>query len=428
MSGTEPTATADELLHASESRVPRWTKVLVVIGALSLLGGLALSLLQRELGWIESHGADGYSRSALGHSAWIELLRDQGFDVRQSRRPLADRIGPDDGGIVAEPKPRSALSHFDDEPELDDADGWAAVDLPLLVVLPRREAVAAERGRVVYVDEFEKDDVERVARRALGDLGDVGEGAVQRVAAPVRWTRNTLGLEPDLPLPQLLTSSELEPLVACEHGILIGHTRGHPSRIVLADPDLIANHGLGRGDNAALAVALVELLGIDGTLWYDEVAHGFTATPSSWAELFQPPLLWITLHALAGALLLAWSASIRFGSPRPPRPAFGAGKRALIENVSELMEAGGHALHSTRRYVDELLRQLAAALHAPPSLRGIALAAWLAERIADPALRADLQALVRDVGNREPQRSPEAALAIARRAHRLKEAVLHAAQ
>ncbi|MSR46960.1 MAG: hypothetical protein EXS13_07840 [Planctomycetes bacterium] len=423
--GADPTPTA---LVEAQGATPRATRIIVAIGVLSLIGGIALSLLQQELGWIESHRADGFSRSALGHAAWYELLKSQGRTVVLSRHATAARVADDDALIVAEPVANDLETLFDDEEKAEAlTNELLSAAVPMLLVLPRREVEQGKQSRALYV-------VERPESVALDPLRRLGvtrsDSEIVRVesAGEGLWTENTLGLEPTLLRPQLMRDVDLEPLLACDEGILIGRTRSEPPRIVLADPDLVATHGIGRGDNAALAMALVELLGVEGTLWVDEVAHGYGVAPSAWSDLFKPPLLWITLHVLVGAALLSWGASVRFGSPRPPQPGFETGKAALLDNVGELMEAGGHAGHSARRYVEETLTTLGATLHAPAALRGAALREWLGERVRDPALRDELRAFDAAAFARTDGNDSTPALALARRAHRLKETVLHAAR
>ncbi len=419
-----PDAGPSPQLHESERALPRWAKVLIATGAVSLVGGLALSVLQGELGWIESHRADSYSRSAIGHAAWIELLRQSGREVIQSRHATESRIEPGDVLIVAEPVANDLEVLLADEERAEEIEAaLLTAPVPLLVVLPRREVQSAVGQRAVRVDERPTSS----GSRLLHAMGVGGALDVVRVDPP-EWTTNTLGLEPHLSQPQLIQGGDLEPLMAADEGILIGRTRSGPPRVVLADPDLIATHGIGHGDNAALAVTLIKLLG-DGRVWVDEVTHGYGAAPSGWADLFRPPLLWITLHALAGTLLLAWGAAVRFGAPRPPQPGFASGKAALLDNVGELMEAGGHAGHSARRYVDDALAGLAATLHAPRGLAGGALHAWLGDRLRDPALSDQLQQLraaATAPSDRRSRNDPIGALALARRAHALKEAAMSA--
>jgi hypothetical protein len=120
---------------------------------------------------------------------------------------------------------------------------------------------------------------------------------------------------------------------------------------VLTDPDLIANHGLHLGDNAHLALALVDvLLQPGGRIFIDETLHGFAVEPNIWRLMFEPPYLAATLLALVAMWLIVWHAARRFGAPLPPVPAFSSGKDALIENAARLLISGGHGAHVAERY------------------------------------------------------------------------------
>ena len=64
---------------------------LLGVGAGSLVLGLALIVVQPEGGEVLSHGADSFSRSALGHRALVDLLRGEGVSVLVSRHSSASR-------------------------------------------------------------------------------------------------------------------------------------------------------------------------------------------------------------------------------------------------------------------------------------------------------------------------------------------------
>src|SRR6185436_16030104 len=111
------------------------------------------------------------------------------------------------------------------------------------------------------------------------------------------------------------------------------------------------NHGLARGDNAAIALAAIEAeRPVGGVVVVDETLHGHVAAPSLWRELFDFPLSLATLSVLLALAFLLWAAMGRFGKPRPDTRPLGAGKRYLIDNTAELTRHGGHAAHALERY------------------------------------------------------------------------------
>src|SRR4030095_12375331 len=142
--------------------------------------------------------------------------------------------------------------------------------------------------------------------------------------------------------------------------------------LVLADPDVISNHGLARDGNAALAVGLIKRLrGPNGTVVFDETIHGYTGSaenPSS--LLFRFPFVIATVQGLIAVALLLWATLARFGAPQSVPPPLTAGRAGLLQNMAKLIEFTGHRQVMVRRYVEETLRHVARQLHAPRPLTG----------------------------------------------------------
>lgn len=334
----------------------RSAAVLAALGGASLVAAGFLGTYGDVLYDPPSWGADSFSRSAVGHRAFVELLRGLGIPVLVSRHgtavrawegaPVAliePRLGPEEGG------PRRAI--------LDDILGQEGT---LLVVLPKREAFPDPlRPRwAASAPLLPLDDAQRVAEAIL-------PGAkVVRPPRPAGAWRGDLPA-PQLDEPQLVVSADIVPLVANDAGVLAGEleTEEGGRIVVLADPDVLATHGLSRGENAVLATRLVERI-VDGDvpIALDETLHGFDRQPSVARELLRFPLILATLSALAVAALLAWGALVRFGRPRRPEPALAPGKLFLVESSAALLRHGGHVPHAAAAYLraakEEVLRGL----------------------------------------------------------------------
>src|SRR5204862_4422115 len=107
---------------------------------------------------------------------------------------------------------------------------------------------------------------------------------VVRESGSTSFSTNSLNLAPDVRNPtQLVRGGGLQPIVSSERGILLGELRSNNRRIwVLADPDVISNHGLARSGNAALAVAMIKRLrSTTGSVVFDETIHGYTTLGQS---------------------------------------------------------------------------------------------------------------------------------------------------
>lgn len=342
---------------------------LAVVAGLSLAAAGILAAFGDALSDPASYRPDGYSRSAVGHLAFLRLLEDMGRTVNLSRYRTAEKA---EGGIVALLEPQLG--------EAESAEAGMASDVReaaprLFLVLPKRGAAPdlGHRGWVSGAELLPEKDAQRV----LDALGI--EGTVIRPQASIASGAQAGALPPaTVDAPQLIRSTALTPLLGSAEGMLAGELEesGH-HLVVLADPDVLATHGLGRGQNADLAVALLDRLGGVATpLVVDETLHGHLLTPSITAQLLEFPLVLATLQALALIALLAWAALVRFGRPRKPTLPLDAGKALLLENTADLLRAGGHVQEAAAAYLRAAREAVLARL--PPPGAAEEPSAWLA--------------------------------------------------
>jgi len=383
------------------------------VAAASLTLALALSIIRPGGERVRSSGADAFSRSALGHRAFAELLRATGTPVLVSRYASAERAGRSSLLIIAEPRLDPGATG-----RARRLAAMAGGGRTTLLVLPKWTG-RAHKDHGGWVEAVEPLDQARVDR--VLDAVDLPAHAV-RFPEAGRCDRATAGW--DWVSPQLLVpeGTRLRPLIACEKGVLLAEmaTRDSGRLLVLSDPDLLSNHGLGRADNASLALAIVDLARDAGRpVVIDETLHGFERPPSLWRELFTFPLLPATIQAGVALLALVASGLGRFGAPLAVAPALTPGRALLIENTASLLAAGGHSAHSLGRYFDGTLSDLAHTLHAPPSLHGSRLLTHLADSGRRRGVKHDVRALERRVAQlRSSARpAPSAVLATAREIH-----------
>ncbi len=336
---------------------------LIAVGALSFAGASIFTVLNDR---VRSTGANAFSVSAIGHRALVETLERLGVPVIVSRYRSAEKARPGTVLVVAEPTNRGQT----------DAEFESLFYAPdVLYVLPTRQGEPADDmpAWLRSVDWVGLGDVDRALHVVHSG------GGIERHDGQVRWTANRLGPNPEIDQPQLIVGSSLTPIVASDGGILVGETRRGDNRIwVLSDPDILANHGLARGDNAALAMALLDgLRRPGGAVVFDETHHGFVQRPSLWRSAFRLPFAIVSVEALIAMAVLMWAAAGRFGAPVPvPRP-YKSGKAALIDNAANLLETGGVAGDVFARYVASVQRDVARRLHAPRRLDARELVDWL---------------------------------------------------
>src|SRR6185369_6814414 len=182
------------------------------------------------------------------------------------------------------------------------------------------------------------------------------KGRAVQVATPPAWTTNALGVAPEPgPRVQLLADGDLVPVVAAPEGVLVGDRAVGGRRIrIVADPDVLSNHGIVREPNARFALALIrDLRGPRGRVVFDETVHGFRAPGRNPLRLpFEPPFRFVTALGAAAAALTLWAAMVRFGRPPDAPPPLPAGKGALIRNAARLIGLAGRGESVVTAYVD----------------------------------------------------------------------------
>ena len=350
-----------------------WIMGAVVVFALSLyfMGG-------GELSGPDSVGPSTFSRSAIGHAGIADVLTQLAIPVVKSRSSSLEKLSSGSVLVIAEPR-RSGQS--------EDAIRTLLKASTILLVLPKWTGQPSEQktGWLREVDERPVLD----AQWTLGLVAPHGE--VVREEGAVQWTTNALHITPALDLPtQLIRGDRLWPIIGAKQGMLVGEISDRNRKIwVLADPDVIANHGLAHEGNAALALALINALRSgDGSVVFDETVHGFVVRPASpFLLLFRFPFVVATVQGLLAIALLLWATLGRFGAPQTAPPALSAGREGLLANMAKLVEFTGHQDVVVKRYVQETVRDVATALHAPrelmgggligPGLMGTGLIAWL---------------------------------------------------
>ncbi|HYD39843.1 MAG TPA: DUF4350 domain-containing protein [Anaeromyxobacter sp.] len=392
--------------------------------AVSMAATMFLSVYGDALFTPTSAAADAWSRSALGHHAFLELVRRRGRVVVVSRARTAEKATT--GAPTALLEPRLGEEDPRAEGRLDEIGSSAG---RLLVVLPKREGIPdfERRGWIAHERLLPPEDVDRVLE-ALELEATVFRPA--RRAEAGAWKGSLPA--PALRDPQLVRSEALTPLLATEEGILVGALETEDRRLVLvADPDLLETHGLGRGENAAIALAALDRLGGEATLIVDETLHGWELEPSIVQELLRFPLALATLQAAVTLALLAWAALVRFGRPVPPAPLLRAGKEFLVQNVADMLRAGGHAKEAARAYLRAAREEVLARI--PPPGGAETPEAWLLRLEAARGRAGELASLTRQVEaigerRRGAGRGAEVeAVRAARRIQRWREELTHGA-
>lgn len=211
--------------------------------------------------------------------------------------------------------------------------------------------------------------------------------------------------------PQVFTGGDCQPLVGERNAMILvecethGWPDGGTNRVwMLSDPDLLSNHGLSLGDNAAIAALLLPEIASERRIVVDYTqslwsAEAETEYPKrSWSDLLQffayPfSLLWIGLAAFMS--LAIWRSWARYGAPEKVfDDEMSAAKDVAITAKARLLRLSGHDGALVAEHAKQRLHELAATIFGPHRKQTRDplpdLATWLARR--DAALADRLEA------------------------------------
>ncbi|MGQ0660379.1 hypothetical protein [Sphingosinicella sp.] len=158
---------------------------------------------------------------------------------------------------------------------------------------------------------------------------------------------------------------------------------GEQPHFVLAEPDLVNNHGLRDPARARAAIRLLTALSPTGAtgINFDLETNGQGGrrpdTPSLLQLAFEPPLLAMTLALLFAALLAGFYGAFRFGPARREQRAIAFGKAALVENSAGLIRLAKREARLGGAYADVVRTEAARITGAPAWLGGERLDAYL---------------------------------------------------
>jgi hypothetical protein len=328
----------------------------VVVGVVALCAMLVLMAYAPEIRGDDSGGASALSKSAIGFAGLERAMRTLGAATEVSRTGPPPRAGIDDRLIVITPSSRA-------EPAQTRPFARGA---RLIVILPKWSVAPAPNhpGFVTKVAPF--GDAQMADRMlnpfAVGNRIDRRAGVTR---PKVRLVQDDGGFGAPVTLDpidrlQTLSGGGWDPVLVDENGrMLAGVSRTLRNVLVVADPDLLNNQGLSKPAIARVGLDLVERARGKRPLVLDVTLNGLRRGDSSLLRLaLEPPWLAATLCGLAAAVMIFLHALGRFGRPADETPAFGAGRRALVENTAAMVRTARKEPQMAPLYARLIFRQV----------------------------------------------------------------------
>lgn len=334
---------------------PRVVLALVAVAVLAFAGLTVLFAYASDLRGREDSRAHALSSSAVGFRGAMIMLSAQDTPAAVSRvRPADD---PDWALMVATPGLETNakdLSTLKDAPRL-------LIVLPKWVTSPDPRP---NRGGFVIKEgagETTRDATEllaayapetRISRRKGETRPQLHGGGA--VFVDTTW----LPLGPVDAL-QTLSGPGWRPALVDERGgIVLAVSDRDPDVVVLADPDLLNNHGLANLDNARAGMAIIHALGGDGGVRFDVTLQGYGRGRGLLRLMLEPPWLAATLCGLAVALLMGLQSLARFGPAMRRGRVLALGAAPLVDSSAGLVRMARREAEFAHAYVAVTVAQV----------------------------------------------------------------------
>jgi len=364
----EPTPRAPELFRG------RAILILVLIGVAALAGFGVLAAYAPDLRNRSNGAGHALSSSAVGFRGATILLREVGVPVTVAQERPSPRL-LSAAGVVLTPPPGGQPVELE------------AIGQPLrtLIVLPKWNAMPdpARHGFVRNAGPLAPGAAARLLPEGRGPATVTLEPGMR--PRTLRAVGGPFGAAEALPIGrmdglQTISGPDWAPVLADEHGrAVLAVSRQDRTLFVLADPDLLNNHGLSDLGRARVAVQLMQMLAGEEGVVFDVTLNGLGRGRSLARLVLEPPLLAATLCVAAAALLMGWRALARFGAATVPERAIAPGAAALVDNAAGLIRTAGKEAALAPDYA-AVTRQLVAesAGAAGPGHADAESSAWLA--------------------------------------------------
>ena len=346
---------------------PAFVIGLIVAGLVSFAAFVMLLSWGGQAGGRSGGRGTALSVAAIGFKGLVDLT-DDFYETDLIRN--GDRLYTDDLVVVAlEPQTeRSEVERLLNQ----------RYDRPTVLILPKWDVVRDpdRRGWVRSLGPGLGGTVERL----LGQDVEVEILSARQSRGRARGYDILAGLSAPVPSSaQIIEGDGFEPLLTTASGDLLVARYSDRPLYVVADPDLLNNHGISDPDRARAAVQMLAAIKPDetGPIYFDLTVNGYGGGRSLLRSMLEPPFLAMTLALIAAAFLAGLHGAMRFGPARPPARAIPFGKAALVENSAGLVRLARREVRLGGGYAEVVRDDAARAGAAPPNLHDGELEAYL---------------------------------------------------
>ena len=340
---------------------------LIVAGLVSFAAFVMLLSWGGQAGGRSGGRGTALSVAAIGFKGLVDLTDD--FYHTELVRSV-DQLHSEDLVVIAlEPQTeRSQVERLLDQ----------RYDLPTVLILPKWEVVRdpERRGWVRSLGP----GLGGTAEQLLGEDIEVETLNARQSGGRARGYGILAGLSPPVPAStQIVQGRGFEPLLTTASGDMLVARYGDQPLYIVADPDLLNNHGIADAERARAAVQMLAAMKPDdsGPIRFDLTVNGYGGGRSLLRSMLEPPFLAMTLALIAAAFLAGLHGAVRFGPARPPARAIPFGKAALVENSAGLVRLAHREVRLGGGYAEVVRDDAARAGAAPPNLHDEALEAYL---------------------------------------------------
>ncbi|NIJ28817.1 hypothetical protein FHT00_000745 [Sphingomonas insulae] len=335
---------------------PMTVALLLVVGVLGFAGSLLLGAYAPDLTSGRNAGAHALSNAATGYAGIVDLARATGRNPRIIR---AEPAWNTEDLVVA-------------TPEHGTVDVGKFLDMrrnrATLIVLPKwtTSADPAVDGWVDITGLLPTGDPAAMLAPQTPMAVTRWRSGARRLRA-VSWAPRSLAVAAPRPL-QAVTSPSLTPLITSDTGRIVLAQVNGTNTYILADPDLLNNHGIRRLDRARAALDLLDFVNATGAsgIAFDVTLNGLGRGRSPLKLAFEPPFLAMTLAIVVALVLVGWQALVRFGAAQPQARSIAFGKTALIDNSAMIVRKAGREGALGARYA-ALVRERARSIFGVPA-------------------------------------------------------------